>query len=130
MGKYLDQAKAIRAAMDAAGKVLTDEQALAATALYRAWRSGETLAAGEIRRHGGALYRCIQAHTAQDNWTPAATPALWARISVEAWPAWKQPLPAEAYPLGAKVTHKGARWTSAAAGNVWEPGVYGWTKVG
>ena len=26
-----------------------------------------------------------------------------------------------------KVTHKDQRWTSDLDGNVWEPGVYGWT---
>ena len=41
--------------------------------------------------------------------------------------AWVQPLGAhDAYPLGAKVTHKGKTWTSTAAANVWRPGVYGW----
>ena len=32
----------------------------------------------------------------------------------------------DAYALGAKVTHKGKTWTSTAAANIWEPGVYGW----
>lgn len=32
----------------------------------------------------------------------------------------------DAYPLGAKVTHKGKTWTSTTAANIWEPGVYGW----
>lgn len=41
--------------------------------------------------------------------------------------AWVQPTGAHnAYPLGAKVTHKGKTWTSTAAANVWRPGVYGW----
>ena len=41
--------------------------------------------------------------------------------------AWVQPTGAHnAYPLGAKVTHKGKTWTSTAAANIWEPGVYGW----
>lgn len=43
-------------------------------------------------------------------------------------PAWVQPTGAhDAYPLGAKVTHKSKTWTSTTAANVWEPGVYGWT---
>jgi hypothetical protein len=41
--------------------------------------------------------------------------------------AWTQPTGAhDAYPLGAKVAHKGKTWTSTAAANIWEPGVYGW----
>ena len=41
--------------------------------------------------------------------------------------AWVQPTGAHnAYPLGATVTHNGKTWTSTAAANIWEPGVYGW----
>ena len=47
------------------------------------------------------------------------------------WAPWVQPVPGsgtnEPYPKGAKVTHKDQRWTSNLDGNVWEPGVYGWT---
>ena len=40
-----------------------------------------------------------------------------------------QPLGAhDAYSKGAKVSHNGEKWTSDVGGNVWEPGVYGWTK--
>jgi len=41
-----------------------------------------------------------------------------------------QPIGAQdAYPLGAKVSHDGKHWVSAAANNVWEPGVYGWEET-
>lgn len=50
--------------------------------------------------------------------------------STEEYPAWVQPTGAhDAYPLGAKVSHNGKKWTSDVANNVWEPGVYGWTEV-
>ena len=42
---------------------------------------------------------------------------------------WQQPEGAhDAYNKGAEVSHKGSEWTSDVDGNVWEPGVYGWTK--
>lgn len=42
---------------------------------------------------------------------------------------WKQPEGAhDAYKKGAEVSHKGDEWTSDVDGNVWEPGVFGWTK--
>lgn len=42
---------------------------------------------------------------------------------------WKQPEGAhDAYNKGDEVSHKGSEWTSDVDGNVWEPGVYGWTK--
>ena len=34
----------------------------------------------------------------------------------------------DAYGAGDKVSHNGKHWTSGINGNVWEPGVYGWTK--
>ena len=45
------------------------------------------------------------------------------------WAQWVQPQPgvADSYAKDAKVTHKDQRWTSNLDGNVWEPGVYGWT---
>ena len=47
----------------------------------------------------------------------------------EAWPAWSQPTGAhDAYGAGDRVSHNGKHWTSDADGNVWEPGVYGWTE--
>ena len=49
------------------------------------------------------------------------------------WAPWVQPVPGsgtnEPYPKDARVTHKDQRWTSNLGGNVWEPGVYGWTLV-
>ena len=36
----------------------------------------------------------------------------------------------DAYPAGAQVTHNGRTWQSDLDGNVWEPGVYGWTDIG
>ena len=60
------------------------------------------------------------------------TPALWSKVGdpAEEWPAWSQPLGAhDAYNAGDKVSHNGKHWTSDTDGNVWEPGVYGWTEA-
>lgn len=99
---------------------------------FSPWAYPVAYAVGNIRAYGGELYRCNQAHTSQADWTPPATPALWSKIadpSVE-WPEWFQPLGAhDAYDAGDKVAHNGKHWTSNLDGNVWEPGVYGWTEV-
>ena len=58
--------------------------------------------------------------------------SLWSITSdpAEEWPEWSQPLGAhDAYAAGAKVSHNGKHWTSDLDGNVWEPGVYGWTEA-
>lgn len=100
--------------------------------LFAAWEPCVSYTVGQLRRYGDALYRCIQAHTSQTDWTSPSTPAMWAVTSnpEEEWPEWGQPLGAhDAYAKGAKVTHNGKHWQSAVDANVWEPGVYGWTEV-
>lgn len=108
----------------------TDETALEAVDIYPEWRTATAYTADERIAHEGLLYRCVQAHTSQDGWTPDLTPALWARVSVEEWPEWIQPTGAQdAYMAGDKVAHNGKHWESAVDNNTWEPGVYGWTEV-
>lgn len=73
----------------------------------------------------GFLYRCLQSHTSQENWTPENSPSLWLLIDDPAieWPEWKQPTGAhDAYSLGAKVSHNGKKWISQIEANTVEPG--------
>ena len=77
----LEQAKAIRAAMGKVTATLTDEQALEVKELYPLWVTDTAYAVDTIVRYEDKLYRCVQAHTSQDNWTPDATPALWVEIA-------------------------------------------------
>lgn len=100
--------------------------------LFEAWAENAPCRAGQLKRYEGALYRCLQDHTAQPGWAPDKAPALWALAAdpAEAWPAWSQPIGAgDAYQTGDQVSHQGKRWVSAADGNVWEPGVYGWEEA-
>ena len=78
-----------------------------------------------IVRRNGFLYRCLQSHTSQENWTPENSPSLWVLIDDPAieWPEWKQPTGAhDAYFLGAKVSHNGKKWISQIDANTTEPG--------
>ena len=49
----------------------------AACASATPWSAGKTYATGAVVTFGGATYSCIQGHTSQQGWTPAAVPALW-----------------------------------------------------
>ncbi|MEG0374595.1 MAG: hypothetical protein RR505_12165 [Raoultibacter sp.] len=113
--------------------VITDEQAMQVNTLFHGWNETEAYKAGDIRRFSGELYRCLSAHTAQAAWTPDVSSSLWKRIGDPdesgIYP-WSQPVGAvDAYVKGEEVTHRGKTWTSDVDGNVWEPGVYGWTEV-
>lgn len=106
---------------------LPDEEAETVTALFPDWEDGKAYAVGDRVQYGGLLYRCVQAHISQANWTPDATKALWTRTSTDEWPEWIQPTGAQdAYNTGDKVTYNGEHWICVIDANVWEPGVYGW----
>ncbi len=100
--------------------------------LFAPWAYPVNYKAGNIRRYGEKLYRCVKDHTSQEDWNPEAAASLWALTSdpAEEWPAWSQPIGAhDAYSAGAKVSHLEKHWISDTDGNVWEPGTYGWTEV-
>ena len=108
----------------------TDENALKVIDLYPKWVVGIAVAKDSRYQYEGKLYKCVQAHTTQTDWTPDVTPALWVVVSLDEWPEWVQPTGAhDAYAKGDKVAHNGKKWTSDVDANVWEPGVYGWTEV-
>lgn len=108
---------------------LPDEEAETVTALFPDWETDKAYAVGDRVKYDGLLYRCVQAHTSQADWTPDAVPALWVRTSTEEWPEWIQPTGAhDAYNQGDKVSHNENHWISDIDANVYEPGVYGWTE--
>lgn len=131
MGKWSDAARAIRAIMDKAGLLLTDQQALEVPELFPIWNPNSiAYAVGDRVQHESKLYSCIQDHTSQESWQPSLTPALWNLVSIEEWPEWVQPAGAhDAYAKDDKVLHNGKKWISIVDNNVWEPGVYGWNEI-
>lgn len=115
--------------------LVTDEFALQTIDMFPYWKTGLTVTQDDISngkhryQYNGKLYKCVQAHTTQADWTPDKTPALWVEVSLDEFPEWKQPAGAhDAYKKGDKVTHNGKKWSSDVDANVWEPGVYGWSE--
>ena len=99
---------------------------------FPAWAWPANYATGDIVQYDGKLYRCLQAHTSQESWTPDTAGSLWKEIGdpTAEYPEWVQPTGnIDTYPVGAKVSHNGRHWVSAVDNNVWEPGVYGWDVV-
>ncbi|MEA4923821.1 MAG: alpha-amylase [Syntrophomonadaceae bacterium] len=100
--------------------------------LFVQWDENWRGKAGDIVRDEGALYRSIHdVNDAGQNRKPSETPSMWTHIGDpgEEFPTWIQPIGAhDAYSKGAKVSHGGGKWVSDVDGNVWEPGVYGWTQ--
>ena len=124
------KAKQLRALIEALSASLSDETALTGVELFPPWSVGKSYATGDRVQYEGTLYKCVQGHTSQADWTPPVTPALWTAVSLDEYPAWVQPTGAhDAYSKGDKVTHSGKHWASDVDNNTWEPGVYGWTEV-
>lgn len=125
-----EEAVIFRKKIEQASAWTDDADALEMIELFPAWIIGKDYIIGERIRYKEFLYKCIQLHISQPDWTPDVTPALWVRVSVEEWPEWIQPQgAADAYNMGDKVSHNDSHWTSEVDANVWEPGVYGWIKA-
>lgn len=57
-----------------------DRTALRMLAFYPEWEAAEAYAVGYKLQRGGRLWRCVQAHTAQEGWEPENAPSLWEEI--------------------------------------------------
>ena len=131
-----EHAYKLRELMHKAAVSLGDEDAIEAVELFPTWKSGTSYATDERIRYGEKLYRCVQAHTSQADWTPDATPALWTEVAKPGEiPVWKQPTGAQdAYNKGDKVWYPAKDTTvyeSTIDNNVWSPADYpqGWMEV-
>ena len=127
------------------------------SAVFKEWAPFLTYARGEIRRHQGELYRCLQDYTAHDpNHTPDTVPALWAPVRSApqpvdpsepstgsdpevSYPVWEQPDSTNPYnsTWGDGSSPVVVRWpdengnlyeNTHGDGNVWPPETYGWTR--
>ena len=116
---------------------LTEEQAMEVAAVYDPWQADRAYAVGEFLSYGEngvgdpQLYKVVQAHTAQEDWTPDKTPALFMPIGLNTsgYPVWAQPAGAhDAYCKGDIVDYNGTLYESLADGNVYSPDAYpaGW----
>lgn len=132
----LAKARQLRAMIVKAAVSLADEDALEAVELFPAWVTDTAYALDERIRYGEKLYRCVQAHTSQSDWTPDATPALWTEVALPGEiPVWRQPTGAQdAYNIGDRVwfPDRGDKvYESTINANVFSPVEYpaGWMEV-
>ena len=124
------KAKQLRQLIEQLAVTLDDETALTGVELFPMWAIGRAYAVGDRVQHGGILYKCVQAHTSQEDWAPDATPALWVVVSIEEYPEWVQPTGAhDAYNTGDKVSYNGKHYVCTIDGNAYAPDVYGWEEI-
>ena len=107
----------------------TDEEALDNILAFPKWEVGKEYVKDERIRYENVLYKVLQGHTSQADWTPNIAVSLYVKVSIEEYPEWVQPQGAhDAYNKGDKVTHLEKHWESEIDANVYEPSVYGWTE--
>lgn len=133
----LEQAYAIREAMDIAGALLDEELALECVRLYRKWEINCQYEVNEYFTYGTnavgdpQLYKVVQAHTSLENWAPDLTPSLYEALGLdsEGYPVWARPTGAhDAYNTGDIVNYNDTLYKSLINGNVYSPDEYpaGW----
>lgn len=120
---------------------LPDEVALGFVALYPEWIAGESYAVGDRVKYRGVLYKVLQGHVPQTDWTPDAAPSLFAKVlpgqegnePETGYAEWVQPESTNGYSTGGKVVWSGHLWESIVDSNVDEPGTdngFRWKDLG
>lgn len=128
---FVELARKLRPYIEKAAVSLSDEDALEAKNLFPNWKADFPYEKDVRVLFEGILYRCLQAHTSQDAWTPTAAPSLWAKVLIpdpEVIPEWEQPDSTNPYMKGDKVMFEGQTYESLIDNNIWSPSAYpaGW----
>lgn len=135
----LQAAEQFRKALQIFAASLSDEQAMEVATIYDPWAVGKSYNVGEFVTYGEnsvgdpQLYKAVQAHTSQADWTPDVTASLFVTIGLDekGYPVWSQPTGAhDAYNTGDIVDYNGTLYESLIDGNTYSPDAYpaGWTK--
>ena len=79
----VEKAKKLRAIIEraVAALELDNEAALECVELFPAWENGKAYTVETRVQYGGKLYRCVQAHTSQNDWTAGRRLSLERRNS-------------------------------------------------
>lgn len=113
---------------------LSDDDAYGVPELFPSWASGVSYTVNDRIRYEGILYKVLQNHTSQADWTPDIAVSLYVAVPEPGTiPVWKQPTGAhDAYMKGDKVhfpTESDPVYISIVDNNTWQPTVYGWDLI-
>lgn len=134
---YIAMARKLRQMIVELAANYSDEEAVEVPFAYPKWKSDTLYSVGERIRYGEKLYRVLQEHTSQNDWTPDAAASLFAEIlpgqegSDEEIGEWTQPDSTNPYMKGDKVRFEGKVYESLIDNNVWSPAAYpaGWKEI-
>lgn len=129
----VDRARELRQTIESLAVSMDDALAMSNAELFPRWVSGHAYQVGDRVCMDGTLYKVIQGHTSQEDWTPDVAVSLFAEIlpgqdGTEIG-EWVQPDSTNPYMNGDRVTYNGKTYESTIDNNVWSPDVYGWQEV-
>ena len=117
-------------------ETLSDAQALQVPMLFDEFDgNGVAYEVGKRVLYNDILYKVIQAHTSQADWTPVAAPSLFAKVINEtidgSIPEFEQPDSTNPYMKGDRVLFNGKVYESLIDNNVYSPEAYpaGWKEI-
>lgn len=130
----IEEAEQLRQELNEIIGEMTDEEAIERPILFPNWKSGKEYTTNERVRYGGRIFKVLQNHISQDDWTPSRAPSLFAEIltSEDGEPQeWQQPSSTNSYLTGDKVIYNGLVYESLIDNNVWSPTDYpqGWKLI-
>lgn len=126
----LQRAEQFRRALQLFAASLTDESAMEVATIYDPWAVGHNYKKDDLLTYGEngvgdpQLYRVLQDHTSQADWTPDTAVSLYVAIGLDehGYPVWSQPTGAhDAYNTGDIVDRLGTLYISTIDGNIWPP---------
>ena len=120
----IEEVREFRSFIEKMAESVDDETAKSHKDVFPLWKGGVEYKKDFRVRYNEVLYKVLQDHVSQLNWTPDTAVSLYVRVddpTIE-WPEWIQPQGShDAYPLGYKVSHNSHHWISLVDANVWEP---------
>lgn len=133
----IDRARALRPIIENLAASLDDENALEAVELFPKWKVDTAYAIDDRVRYDDVLYKVLQTHTSQADWTPDIAVSLYVKVLIpdpQVIPVWEQPNAGNAYMTGDKVyypTNEDNIYESLIDNNVWSPADYpaGWEII-
>ncbi len=135
----IERARVLRAVIERMAAELTEGEAAENIELFPEWvPEGKTYAIGDRVRYSKTLYKVLQTHTSQPDWTPDEASSLYAEIlpgqDGTDIGVWEQPDSTNGYMTGDRVhfpTMEDPVYESTIDNNIWSPADYpqGWRLV-
>lgn len=138
MENIIERARQLRLVIEQVAENLKDDEAIENVELFSAWSGdGVEYEVGKRVRYGeeNKLYKVLQAHTSQSDWTPTDAPSLFAEVLAGQEGTdigeWVQPDSTNPYMTDDRVIFNGVVYESLIDNNVWSPSVYpaGWKQI-